>query len=59
MVPAKRRGLAIAAMQAGYPVGYFLAGAVFALFTWFGLGWRGCYFVLVLPAVLCIPVLRR
>lgn len=58
MVPAKRRGFAMGIMQAGYPVGYFLAGGVFALFTWLGFGWRACFLVLVVPVLLCIPILK-
>ncbi|REE07394.1 AAHS family benzoate transporter-like MFS transporter/SHS family lactate transporter-like MFS transporter [Paraburkholderia sp. BL27I4N3] len=58
MVPAKKRGLAMGIMQAGYPVGFFLAGGIFALFTSLGLGWRACYVVLVIPALMCIPVLK-
>lgn len=58
MVPAKRRGFAMGIMQAGYPVGYFLAGGIFALFTWLGFGWRACFLVLVVPVLLCIPILK-
>lgn len=59
MVPAKKRGLSMGIMQAGYPVGFFLAGATFLVFTsWFGLGWRACYLFLVIPGILiCIPIL--
>lgn len=58
MVPAKKRGFAMGLMQAGYPIGYFLAGAIFALFTWLGLGWRACFLVLVAPVLLCIPIMK-
>ena len=58
MVPPKKRGFAMGIMQAGYPVGYFLAGGIFALFSSFGWGWRACYVVLVIPALMCIPVIR-
>lgn len=58
MVPARRRGFAMGIMQAGYPVGYFLAGGIFALFTWLGFGWRACFLVLVVPVLLCIPILK-
>jgi len=42
MVPAKKRGLAMGIMQAGYPVGFLSGGGIFALFTSLGLGWRAC-----------------
>jgi len=58
MVPARKRGLAMGLMQAGYPVGYFLAGGLFALFTWLGFGWRACFLVLVVPILLCIPIMK-
>jgi MFS family permease len=59
VVPAKRRGMAMGIMQAGYPVGFFLAGATFLVFTdWLGLGWRACYLFLVVPGVaICLPIL--
>jgi MFS family permease len=59
VVPAKRRGVAMGIMQAGYPVGFFLAGAVFLVFTdWLGLGWRACYLFLVIPGLaICVPML--
>ena len=56
MVPAKRRGAAMGLMQAGYPFGFFLAAGLFAWFSSMGLGWRACYLVLILPAVICIPI---
>jgi MFS family permease len=59
VVPPKRRGVAMGIMQAGYPVGFFLAGAVFLVFTdWLGLGWRACYLFLVIPGLaICAPIL--
>jgi MFS family permease len=59
MVPAKRRGWAMGIMQAGYPVGYFLAAGLFGIISALGAGWRVCYFVLVIPALMCIPVLTQ
>lgn len=53
MVPAKKRGFAMGIMQAGYPIGYFLAGGIFALATWLGFGWRACYLILLIPGVMC------
>ncbi|MEF2082343.1 MFS transporter [Pseudomonas aeruginosa] len=58
MVPAKKRGFAMGLMQAGYPIGYFLAGGIFALFTWLEFGWRACFLVLVIPVLLCIPIMK-
>ena len=59
MVPPKKRGWAMGIMQSGYPVGFFLAGLVFLVFeSWFDLGWRACYFVLVIPGLaICIPIM--
>jgi MFS family permease len=57
VVPARRRGLAMAMMQAGYPVGYFLAGVIFAGVTLLGLGWRLCYVLLAVPVLLCFPIM--
>lgn len=57
MVPAKKRGFAMGVMQAGYPIGYFIAAALFATILAYNLGWRACYFVLVIPAILCFFIL--
>jgi MFS family permease len=56
VVPPKKRAWAMGIMQAGYPVGYFLAAGIFAVFMAQNWGWRGCYFVLITPAVICIPL---
>ncbi|REE07330.1 MFS transporter [Paraburkholderia sp. BL27I4N3] len=56
MVPAKRRGAAMGFMQAGYPIGFFIAAGIYAMFSWLGWGWRACYLVLLLPAVMCLPI---
>jgi MFS transporter, putative metabolite:H+ symporter len=58
VVPAKKRGFAMGLMQAGYPIGYFLAGAIFAVLISWNFGWRSCFYVLVIPAILCIWVLK-
>ncbi|MDJ0931701.1 MFS transporter [Breoghania sp.] len=59
VVEPKKRGWAMGIMQSGYPVGFFLAGLVFLVFeSWFNLGWRACYFVLVIPDLATlIPVM--
>lgn len=57
VVPAKKRGFAMGLMQSGYPIGYFLAAAIFAGFVALNLGWRGCYFILLIPAGMCFWVL--
>ena len=59
VVPPKKRGFWMGIMQSGYPVGYFVASIIFATVAALGLGWRACYFVLVLPALLVIPVLSH
>lgn len=56
MVPTKKRAWAMGIMQAGYPIGYFLAAGIFAIFMAQNWGWRGCYLVLVTPAIMCIPL---
>ena len=57
MVPAARRGFAMGLMQSGYPVGFFLAASIVASATWLQLDWRASYLVLIVPALLCIPIL--
>lgn len=57
VVPAKRRGFAMGLMQAGYPIGYFIAAVIFAAIIGGNFGWRSCYYVLVIPAILCFFVL--
>jgi MFS family permease len=56
MVPTKKRGWAMGIMQAGYPIGYFLAAGIFAIFSAQNWGWRGCYLILIAPALICIPL---
>ncbi|MCW2306350.1 MFS transporter [Rhodobium gokarnense] len=59
VVPPKKRGFWMGIMQSGYPLGYFLASVIFATVAALGLGWRACYFALVLPALVIIPVVSR
>jgi SHS family lactate transporter-like MFS transporter len=54
-VPTRARGLVSGLLQAGYPSGYLLASIVFgALYPY--IGWRGMFFVGVLPALLVFYV---
>lgn len=56
-VPPKMRGLVSGILQAGYPSGYLLASiAYFLLFPY--IGWRGMFFVGVLPALLVVYIRR-
>jgi MFS family permease len=59
VVPANKRGFAMGCMQAGYPIGYFIAGAIFAVAISWNLGWRSCYYVLLIPAIFCVFVLSH
>ncbi|WP_133649101.1 MFS transporter [Paraburkholderia flava] len=54
-VPPKSRGIVSGLLQAGYPCGYLLASIVFGLFYQY-IGWRGMFFVGVLPALLVLYV---
>jgi SHS family lactate transporter-like MFS transporter len=57
-VPPRTRGLVSGILQAGYPSGYLLASIVFAvLFP--HIGWRGMFFVGVLPALLVFYIRRN
>jgi MFS transporter, SHS family, lactate transporter len=49
-VPTHSRGLVSGVLQAGYPSGFLLASFVFRFYD--SLGWRGMFFVGVLPALL-------
>jgi len=55
IVPTKARGLVSGILQAGYPSGYLLAAIVFGLLFPY-IGWRGMFFVGVLPALLVLYV---
>ncbi|MBP6894856.1 MAG: MFS transporter [Gammaproteobacteria bacterium] len=54
-VPARSRGFVSGLLQAGYPTGFLLASLVFGLF-YSHIGWRGMFFVGILPALLVIYV---
>src|SRR5580658_6799740 len=54
-VPPKSRGIVSGLLQAGYPSGYLLASVVFGVFYQY-IGWRGMFFVGVLPALLVLYV---
>ncbi len=54
-VPTKARGFVSGLLQAGYPSGFLLASLVFGLFYQY-IGWRGMFFVGVLPALLVLYV---
>ncbi|CAG4891274.1 MFS transporter [Paraburkholderia saeva] len=54
-IPPRARGFVSGLLQAGYPSGYLLASLVFGqLFPY--IGWRGMFFVGVLPALLVLYV---
>jgi SHS family lactate transporter-like MFS transporter len=54
-IPPHARGFVSGLLQAGYPSGYLLASLVFGqLFQY--IGWRGMFFVGVLPALLVLYV---
>jgi SHS family lactate transporter-like MFS transporter len=50
-VPTKSRGLVSGILQAGYPSGFLLAFLVYRFYDSIG-GWRGMFFIGVLPALL-------
>ncbi|QYD70494.1 MFS transporter [Paraburkholderia edwinii] len=54
-VPAKSRGIVSGLLQAGYPSGYLLASIVFGVLYQY-IGWRGMFFVGVIPALLVLYV---
>jgi SHS family lactate transporter-like MFS transporter len=54
-VPAKARGFVSGLLQAGYPSGYLLASIVFGVLYQY-IGWRGMFFVGVVPALLVLYV---
>lgn len=57
-VPARSRGLVSGILQAGYPSGYLLASVVFGLLYPY-MGWRGMFFIGVLPALLVLYIRRN
>jgi len=52
-VPARSRGFVSGLLQAGYPSGYLLASLVFGVLYPY-VGWRGMFFIGVLPALLVL-----
>ncbi|WP_027796542.1 MFS transporter [Paraburkholderia acidipaludis] len=54
-IPPKARGWVSGVLQAGYPSGYLLASIVFGI-LYEHIGWRGMFFVGVLPALLVLYV---
>jgi len=57
-IPSKSRGIISGLLQAGYPSGFLLASLVFGLF-YDSIGWRGMFFVGVLPALLVLFIRRN
>ncbi|WP_321876308.1 MFS transporter [Paraburkholderia bannensis] len=54
-IPPKARGIVSGLLQAGYPSGYLLASVVFGV-LYQHIGWRGMFFIGVLPALLVLYV---
>ncbi len=54
-IPPRSRGLVSGILQAGYPSGYLLASVVFGL-LYTHIGWRGMFYVGVVPALLVLYV---
>ncbi|SMG26908.1 MFS transporter [Paraburkholderia susongensis] len=54
-VPPKSRGIVSGLLQAGYPSGFLLASIVFGVFYQY-IGWRGMFFVGVVPALLVLYI---
>ncbi|MBB3259589.1 SHS family lactate transporter-like MFS transporter [Paraburkholderia bannensis] len=54
-IPPKARGIVSGLLQAGYPSGYLLASVVFGV-LYQHVGWRGMFFIGVLPALLVLYV---
>ncbi len=57
-VPPRLRGLVSGLLQSGYPSGYFLASIAFGLF-FEPLGWRGMFFIGVVPALVVFLIRAR
>ncbi|MGN6653248.1 MFS transporter [Trinickia sp.] len=54
-IPARSRGIVSGLLQAGYPSGYLIASIVFGLLYQY-VGWRGMFFVGVVPALLVLYI---
>jgi SHS family lactate transporter-like MFS transporter len=57
-IPANARGFVSGLLQSGYPTGYLLASVVYGLLFPM-IGWRGMFFVGVLPALLVFYIRRN
>jgi SHS family lactate transporter-like MFS transporter len=57
-IPPKSRGFVSGLLQAGYPTGYLLASVVFGL-LYEHIGWRGMFWVGVVPALLVVYIRRN
>jgi SHS family lactate transporter-like MFS transporter len=57
-IPAPSRGIVSGILQAGYPAGYLIASAVYAL-LFPVIGWRGMFMIGVLPALLVLFIRRH
>lgn len=53
--PARTRKIASGLLQAGYPIGYFIAAAVTSIVVP-TLGWRAMFLIAAVPAVLVLPI---
>lgn len=56
-IPAQARGFVSGVLQSGYPTGYFLASAVYAVLFPL-IGWRGMFMVGIVPALLVLYIRR-
>ncbi|HEX7112848.1 MAG TPA: MFS transporter [Mizugakiibacter sp.] len=56
-IPTRSRGLVSGLLQSGYPCGYFIGAAVYAL-LFDHIGWRGMFMVGALPALLVLYIRR-
>ena len=56
ILAARSRGLMGCVMQAGFPIGFALASAVYGL-LFDVIGWRGLFWVAALPSVPCLYLL--
>ncbi|HEX7683689.1 MAG TPA: MFS transporter [Trinickia sp.] len=54
-IPPKSRGIVSGLLQAGYPSGYLIASIVFGVLYQY-VGWRGMFFVGVVPALLVLYI---
>lgn len=53
--PARTRKIASGLLQAGYPIGYFIAAAVTSLVVP-AFGWRAMFLIAAVPALLVLPI---